>query len=352
MKFLRCQMSVLRLRSGLMVSKVEPSDISPSTSLRTDGEQSRTIRIQISILFSVFCFLFSGCSQDPYYKSTQLLMGTYVEVISDNKDAAKIAFAEIRRLDNLLSKFKPESEISQLNKKGSLKVSLDTLAVIKSALEFYKKSGGSFDITVSPLVDIWKRAIHTKILPRKEAINSAKNLLGSDKIIINEKASTVKFLNKGMQIDLGGIAKGYAVDCAVKKLKSAGIKSCLVNAGGNMFAIGKKGNAPWKIGIQHPRKPNKIIGNLFLEDRAIATSGDYEQFFEIKGRRLSHIIDPKTGYPVDTGVVSVTIISNSATICDGLSTAVFVLGKEKGTELSLQFLDTNVLVFTKQDLKK
>lgn len=278
-------------------------------------------------------------------------MGTYVEVTSDNKDAAKIAFAEIRRLDQLLSKFNPQSEVSKLNREGQLRVSPDTLKVIKEAKEFYEQSNGAFDITVAPLVDIWKQAINTQKLPREEKIILAKELVGSNNLIIDEKTSTVKLLKKGMQIDLGGIAKGYAVDGAVKKLKATGIKSCLINAGGNMFAIGKKGQAPWKIGIQHPRKPGKIIGFMFIHDQAIATSGDYEQFFIVNNRRLSHIIDPKTGYPVNNDVVSVTVVSSDATTCDALSTAVFVLGKEKGLQLVKKFPATTAVVLKKEDLR-
>jgi thiamine biosynthesis lipoprotein len=279
-------------------------------------------------------------------------MGTYVEVISNERDAEKIVFGEIRRLENLLSKFKPDSEISRLNKLGSLKVSPDTLKVIKSSLEFYKNSHGAFDISVAPLVDIWKQAIKTKNLPKEKTIESVKKLVGSDKIMIDEKRSIVKFLKKGMQIDLGGIAKGYAVNYAVKKLKSAGIKSCLVNAGGNMFAMGKNGNRPWKIGIRHPRKPDKMINYVFLTNKAIATSGDYEQYFEVNNRRFSHIIDPKTGYPADTNVVSVTVISSDATTCDALGTAVFVLGKTKGKELIQKYANTDAIIITKEDLRQ
>jgi thiamine biosynthesis lipoprotein len=297
--------------------------------------------------FYFFLFTFFGCSQNPYHKNTQLLMGTYVEVISDNDDAPKIAFEEIRRLENFLSKFKPDSEISKLNKLGSLKVSSDTLRVMELSLNFYNDSAGAFDITVSPLADIWKNSIRIKALPKQAEINSAKKLLGSEKIIIDKKNSAVKFLKKGIQVDLGGVAKGYAVDCAVKKLKAA----CLINAGGNMFAIGKKGNKSWKIGISHPRKRNKIIGYMFLEDSAIATSGDCEQYFEINNQRFSHIIDPETGYPVNNNVVSVTVVSDDATTCDALSTAIFVLGKAKGKELAKRFKNTTAVILSKEDLK-
>lgn len=278
-------------------------------------------------------------------------MGTFVEVISNDPRAAGIAFAEIKRLDNLLSKFNPHSEVSQLNRRGKLKVSPDTLAVIKAAKGFYRQSDGAFDATVSPLIDIWKPAINAQVTPQEKQINAAKLLVGSENIFIDEKSQTVKFLKKGMRIDLGGIAKGYAVDCAIKKLQDAGIKSCLVNAGGNMYGLGRNGARPWKVGIRHPRNLKEMIGFMLLEDRAIATSGDYEQYFESGNRRFSHIIDPQTGFPVNNGVVSATVLSSDATTCDALSTAVFVLGKEKGLKLAGKYKNTQAIILTKEDLR-
>jgi len=310
--------------------------------------KSRIFKVTWSLL--ILCFLAIGCAKEPYHKSTQLLMGTFVEVISDDPQAAKIVFAEIKRLDNLLSKFNPQSEIYKLNQKGRLKVSPDTLTVIKKSLYFYNQSNGAFDITVAPLVDIWKQAIKTKVLPSEKLIAVARTLVGNDKILIDEKDSVIKFLKKGMQIDLGGIAKGYAVDCAINKLQLAGVKSCLVNVGGNMYGLGRKVKYAWKVGIRHPRKTNQIIGYILLEGRAIATSGDYEQYLERGKQRISHIINPKNGYPAESGVVSVTVISPSATACDALGTAVFVLGKEKGQRLINKFKNTQAIILTKEDL--
>jgi len=301
------------------------------------------------LLLAACCFIIS-CSKDSYRKSTQLLMGTFVEVISDDPHAAVIVFTEVKRLENLLSKFNPQSEVYRLNQQGKLRVSPDTLTVIKKSLNYSQQSSGAFDITVAPLVDIWKNTIHTKVLPQESQVNSAKMLIGSQNIVIDEKTSTIKFLKKGMQIDLGGIAKGYAADCAAKKLQQAGVKSCLINIGGNMYGLGKKGEHSWKIAIRHPRKKNQMVGYILLENKAIATSGDYEQFVDIKGKRLSHIIDPKTGYPVHNNILSVTIISPNATRCDALGTAIFVLGKERGAKLTERYADTQAIILTKEDL--
>ncbi|MDP3143240.1 MAG: FAD:protein FMN transferase [Candidatus Omnitrophota bacterium] len=308
------------------------------------------VSYRITGLLLILSFLFCGCSKQSYKKSTQLLMGTFVEVVSDDSRAGPIAFAEIKRLDNLLSKFNAQSEIYKLNQTGKSKISPDTLSVIKKSIQIYKQSNGAFDITVAPLVDIWKEVIHTKILPQEDRVSTAKALVGSENIFIDEKKSMVKFLKKGMRIDLGAIAKGYAVDCAVKKLQQAGIRSCLVNIGGNMYGLGKKGKHCWKVGIRHPRKKNQIVGYILLCDQAIATSGDYEQYAQIKGKRIGHIINPKTGYPVNNNIVSVTVISPSATNCDALGTAIFVLGKENGLKLSERYLKTQTIILTKEDL--
>jgi thiamine biosynthesis lipoprotein len=139
-----------------------------------------------------------------------------------------------------------------------------------------------------------------------------------------------------MKIDLGAIAKGFALDCAVSKLKEKNISSCLINAGGQIYALGERSGAPWKVAIQNPRKP-EITGILELKDKSASTSGDYEQFFLKNGKRYSHILNPATGYPADSGIISVTVIMDNGLAADALSTAIFVLGKTKGAELASKF---------------
>lgn len=292
-----------------------------------------------------------ACSSKPYYKETRFLMGTVVEIISQDMRANDLAFSEIKRIEKLLNKFDPHSEVSILNAYGLVKASPDTLRVIKISKEFNKLSDGGFDITVAPLVDLWKEAIKTKILPKETQIIQARQMLGSQNILIDEKKSAIKFLKKGMQIDLGAIAKGYAVDSAINKLKEQGVESALVNAGGNIYCLGKKYNRPWRIGLQHPRQMNKMTGYLDLSDQAVATSGDYQQYFIYQGKRYSHIIDPKTGYPVDNGVVCVTVIAGDATTADALSTSIFVLGKERSEVLAKIFPGVEVRIITKDELQ-
>ncbi|MFZ5800218.1 MAG: FAD:protein FMN transferase [Candidatus Omnitrophota bacterium] len=277
-------------------------------------------------------------------------MGTYCEVISDDPRAAKIAFSEIKRLEKLLNRFDPNSEVGQLNRLGKLKVSGDTLKVIKKSRLAFNKSSGAFDITVAPSVEVWRQAKQNNKLPDARAIRTARDLINSQNLLIDENNRIVSFVKPKMQIDLGGIAKGYAVDCAIKKLQEAGVKSALVNLGGNMYALGSRAGKSWKIGIRHPRQKRKLMGEIFLTDRGVSTSGDYEQYFTLQGRRYSHIINPKTGSPVDNEVVSVTVLAPDAATADFLSTAILVLGKAKGRKLAESFPNTQAVIISRDDL--
>jgi thiamine biosynthesis lipoprotein len=286
----------------------------------------------------------SGCQQNQQlYKDNRVMMGTFVEIISPEQRAANIAFAEIQRLDNLLSKYKEESEISRLNKTGELAVSAETFYVIKKALDFWQVSDGAFDISVGPLMDLWGFTDKKYRKPQEAEIKKTLELVGSDKIILNFSNNVVKFMLPGIKIDLGAIAKGYALDCAVKKLKENKIKSCLINAGGQVYCLGNKFGQPWKIAVKNPRG-NDIVDYLKLEDQSASTSGDYEQYFIKDKKRYTHILNPKTGYPADSGIVSVTVIAPDCLTADALATSIFVLGKNKGLELARKFPEVELKI--------
>jgi len=306
------------------------------------------------ILLSTIYYLLStglcGCQDKALYKDTQVLMGTFVEVISPDENAKDIVFAEIKRIEDLLSKYKPDSEISKLNKLGQLKVSPDTLFIIKKAKSFWQLSDGAFDITVGPLLDLWGFTDKKFYLPSKLEIEGILKFVGSDKLLLQEDDNMVKFKISGMKIDLGAIAKGYAVDCAVKKIKEKGIKSCLINAGGQIFCLGDKFGKPWHIAVQNPRDKNDILTYLDLKDKAVATSGDYEQYFFKDNHRYCHIFNPKTGYPVETDFISVTVVAADGLTADALATAIFVLGKEKGEVLAKKFPDVKVKIIEERDV--
>lgn len=294
--------------------------------------------------------LMLGCQNQKLFEDNRVMMGTFVEVKSPDKDAAGIVFKELKRIEDLLSKYKEDSEVSKLNTRGNLKVSSDTFYIIKKSLEFYKLSNGAFDITVAPLVSLWGFTDKKYSVPTQDEIREALKFVGSDKIILQDKDNVVKFSISGMKIDLGAIAKGYASDCAVAKLKEAGIKSCLVNVGGQIYCLGNKFNKPWKIAVKSPRRKG-FNSQLELENKAVATSGDYEQYFIKDKKRYSHILNPKTGYPSDSGILSVTVVAPDGLTADALGTAIFVLGRDKGMELARKFSDVTLKIIEKKDVQ-
>jgi thiamine biosynthesis lipoprotein len=198
-------------------------------------------------------------------------------------------------------------------------------------------------------MDLWGFTDRRFSVPSKEKIKNVLSITGFDKIILHPEDNVVKFMFSGMKLDLGAIAKGYALDRAVKKLKENNIHSCLINAGGQVYCLGERLGEPWKIAIKDPRSQD-VGGPLKLKNQSVATSGDYEQYFMHRNKRYAHILNPKTGYPVDSGVVSVTVIAPDGLTADALSTSIFVLGKEKGLKLAQQFQDVQVKVIEGKDV--
>jgi thiamine biosynthesis lipoprotein len=196
-------------------------------------------------------------------------------------------------------------------------------------------------------MDTWGFSDKKYYLPNNEEIRHALSKVGFDKIIFNIDNNVVEFKIPGMKIDLGAIAKGYAVDCAVRKLKEHRIKSCLINAGGQIYCLGDKFGRPWNVAVRGARN-NGFRDYLKLKDEAVATSGDYEQYFMHKGKRYAHIFNPKTGYPADSGIVSVTVIAPDGLTADALATSIFILGKDKGLKLAKRFKDVRVEIIEDQ----
>lgn len=309
--------------------------------------------------FYFLCFIFNfsfflcGCSVRPYHSDTRLIMGTVFDIIAQDEEAIKKAFREIERIDSLMSDYKPDSEISRLNRDGRVKASPETIVVFRAAKKIYNLSGGAFDVTVGPLVKLWnikanmaKDASLVK-LPTEEKIKQALSCVSSDFIEIDEKNRIIKLKKRGVSVDLGAIARGYAVDRAIKTLKKCGVRNALVNAGGETYCLGAKGFlAPWRVGIKAPRNDN--TANIFtLKNKAVSTSGGYEQFFVYNNKRYARIIDPRTGHPVDNGVISVTVVTDNGLTADALSTAIFVLGKEKGGQFARRFKNVRVRIITR-----
>ena len=267
-------------------------------------------------------------------KRTEMIMGTVVEisVIPADEEAIKEAFDAIKKVDELMSTYKPESEISILNRQGENHLSPQTSQIIQEAIKFSEMTEGAFDITCRPLINLWKRAKKEAKIPTLQEIEEAKRLVSYKKIALED--DLVKLQQPGMQIDLGGIAKGWAVDKAIQALKKRGVRAALINAGGDLYALGRRGLwKKWEVGIQHPRDQEKILTTLEVSDKGVATSGDYRRYFTLEGRRFSHIVDPRTGETVEEVPMSVTVVAPDATTADALATGIFVLGPEEGMKL-------------------
>jgi thiamine biosynthesis lipoprotein len=270
----------------------------------------------------------------------RILMGTLVEISIVGRDEDKAtaaindAFAEMERIEKLMSRWIPESEVSRINRWAgvkAVKVSAEVLEVIQRAREISKASGGYFDISVGGLLDLWGFETSEGRVPAKVEVEQALQSVGYGAIVVDGEASTVE-LRRGMRIDLGGIAKGYAVGRAYEVLRSRGYENMIVNAGGDMRVGGRKPKGPWVIGIQDPRDRSRILASFDVGDISVATSGDYERYFEADGVRYHHLLNPFTGYP-GRQCRSVTIQAKDAVTADALATAVFVMGPEEGLRL-------------------
>ncbi len=282
----------------------------------------------------------SASHSDQLFKFHQALMGTIVEITfiaEDQEEAEKAAlraFQEIRRIEYLMSPWIESSDVYRVNQSSGRKwvnVSPETLYVIKKSIEISHQSNGSFDITIGPLIGLWQKAREKGQPPSEEDLKKGLELVGYRNILIHPEGK-ILLKKEGMSIDLGGIAKGYAVDKAFEVLKRLGFNNLIVNAGGDLKVGGKKFEKPWTIGIQDPRDPEKSIAKISLTEGTIATSGDYEKYFMYQGKRYHHILNPKNGRPAE-GCQSVSVISNEAIFADAMATTIFVLGPEKGYSL-------------------
>ena len=329
-------------------------------------------RISHCPLFTFSClmgiFLLS-CSpaKEQVYRKSMVLMDTLVTitVVTDSADRAEKAmdraFAEIGKLDTLLNFFSEKSELSMINRNAGLsgvRVSPETMEAVEKAIEISEKTGGAFDITIGPEISQWNFSLRIK--PEDESIKRRLRLVNYKLIQLDKARSTVHLKEKGMLMDLGGIAKGYAADKAVEELKKNRITSGLVAVAGEVKAFGRKPDGKgWKVGIKNPRstgKNDEIMAMVELNDAAISTSGDYQRYFILDGNRFHHILDPKTGYPAQ-GCQSASVIAGDGVYTDAFSTGVFVLGPQKGIALLEQMgfegliVDKNGTIHTTPGLK-
>ena len=257
-----------------------------------------------------------------------------ITAYGDNADqAVEDAAGEIERLDVLLSTENEKSEIYALNKKGTGELSKDGIYLVEKSIELWENTGGAFDITIYPIMQAWGFTTKDYRVPAEDELEELLSLVNSGNINVDETTDTVSFAKEGMQIDLGGIAKGYASQQIMEIFNTDGIESGIVNLGGNVQVLGKKPDgSEWKIAIENPKDTDSVLGYFEGSDVAVVTSGGYERYFEEDGKSYHHIIDPSTGYPADTGIISVTIVAPDGTEADGLSTSLFVMGVHKAED--------------------
>jgi len=302
---------------------------------------------------------FPGESALSRFEFSQPHMGTRFQIIVYARNAATAsrasdaAFERIARLDDTMNDYNPRSELMSLCQRAGgppVPVSEDLFQVLARSQALAERTDGAFDITVGPVVRLWRRARRQHEMPAADELAHARELVGHEKLRLDPGARTAQLLKKGMLLDLGGIAKGYAADQALAILKKHGITSALVVAGGEVAVSapppGRKG---WRIGIaplESPEKPPTRL--LLLHDAAVSTSGDSEQYVELGGKRYSHIVDPRTGIGV-MGRSSVTVVASDATTSDGMATAVSVLGPQQGLELVRSTPGTAALIIRATD---
>lgn len=303
--------------------------------------------IVLSIVLFLIGFFIARNSSDEIktIKRTQILLGTVVEIqvrdADDKKaeDAISKAFAEMKRIEDLFTTFDNKSPVSRINNSADTIINVESeiynLIVLCDSIT--KLSNGCFDVSLNNIIRIWGFDSDNRQIPEASVIDSALKLSGwKDVKLFGENKI---FKQRKVELNFGAIAKGYAVDKAINILRKSGIKQALVNAGGEVSVIGNN----WIVGIQHPDEINSIIKRIKLNGYTVATSGDYEQYFEVDGVRYHHILDPETGYP-SRGLQSVTIINKSNAFADALATAVFVMGEEKGMKLIESLDDTEVMI--------
>ncbi len=279
-------------------------------------------------------------------------MGVDVRIVvySRDKDQAEracaAAFERFAELDSIMSDYRVDSELTRLCSKSGGRpesVSKDLFIVLQRAQEVAERSQGAFDVTCGPLISLWRTCRKTGVLPSEEAISQAKTLVGWRNMVLDSQHRTVFLLKSGMRLDLGGIGKGYADDCAMSVLKKHGIRSALIEAGGDIVVSAPPPDqSGWNIKLANAVTPGQSP-DLSLADCAISTSGDTEQSVTIGGKRFSHIIDPRTGQAL-TDRIQVTIIARNALTSDSLSTAVSVLGKVQGEKLVQTYSRTSSFI--------
>jgi len=300
------------------------------------------------IIASVVVFALLNKSQ----KQVQFKMGTFVEITINGPiwlDFDKIfdkAFLAIDEVQNLADRYSENSQLSIVNRaafKYPVKVNEELYDLIEESINISRNTKGAFDITVTPLVELWGFYKNENRFPANDRIEEALKTVGFDNIVLDSKNKSIFFKKYGVGLDLSAIAKGYAVDKAARIIRQHGVKSAIINAGGDIYCLGKKNIfQEWKVGIKDPADNKRIIDVIYIKDKAVATSGGYEKFFVYKEKKYSHLIDPRTGLPLEDSC-NATVIAKTCALADALATALCILGKDKIEQVEAKY-DIEVFV--------
>ncbi len=283
------------------------------------------------------------------------LMGSRFDITIEAKDSLSAekyideSIAEIERIENIISEWRPQTQISEVNRNAGIKpvkVDKEVIRLTQSGIYFSTLTDGAFDISIVAMDKIWKFDGSMTTMPSPEAIKKSVEKVGYQHIEIDTVASTIYLKKSGMKIGFGSIGKGYAADKARELMESKGVKAGIINASGDLTTWGKQHNGKyWSIGITNPFTDNEYTEVVKLKRFAVTTSGNYEKFVELEGRRYSHIINPKTGMP-STGICSASVFGPSAEIANGFSTSIMVLGVDEGLKLLAKFPDYSCVLIT------
>lgn len=312
--------------------------------------------IAIIIFFILIVMFMTGKHEKNEVVKSSYALGTLINLRAFGNKAQKAIDEAIERLNDInekMSAFKEDSEISKINSKAGVDseiVSKDTYEVIKSAVKYSSMLEGTFDPTIRPLVRLWSIGTKEQRIPEKNEIEESLKLVNYNDVILDEGQSSIMLKHKKQALDVGGIAKGFATDEVRDIFHQHNIKSALIDLGGNIFALGgKEDESPWKVGIQNPFKSRgEYIGVLSVKNKSIVTSGNYERNFTKDGKMFHHIIDPKTGYPSQSKIISATIISDNSIDGDGLSTGVYIIGIDKAIKI-IESIDGVDAIFITED---
>lgn len=301
----------------------------------------------LAALFLTLLLCSCGAPREPesvqFFAMDTLMTITCTE---EDLDAVHHAMREIARLDALLSRTREESAVSALNR-GETVEDAELAALLTRAAKLCKATGGAFDVTVAPVVSAWGFTADEYRVPTQEEITALLTHVGAGGIGSDGEVTT---LAEGVSVDLGGIGKGYASDCAARVFKEENVSGALAALGGNIYAHGTKSDgSPWRVAVRDPFDGSAYVGALSLTDAFAVTSGGYERYFESGGKTYHHIIDPSTGYPAESGLASVTVVCGEGLLADALSTALYVMGEAKAIEFYRTFEEPFDMILVTQD---